>query len=135
MRVAESETQIVRIPISALLQWSRNLRVAESNSDPQAVHKVDRASMEPQLEGCGKPAWPCAEPVHSVLQWSRNLRVAESDTLEKNLRRMYELQWSRNLRVAERRWRPMRRGTVLALQWSRNLRVAERLTLAACLAG
>ena len=36
------------------LQWSRNLRVAES--DEQCLIRRDHsaASMEPQLEGCGK---------------------------------------------------------------------------------
>ena len=40
--------------LSMVLQWSRNLRVAESDTDPdEVVEKI-------------------------TLQWSRNLRVAES---------------------------------------------------------
>ena len=37
-----------------LLQWSRNLRVAESGHAAQEGGQGDQASMEPQLEGCGK---------------------------------------------------------------------------------
>ena len=36
------------------LQWSRNLRVAESPQRRAQLLAPDRASMEPQLEGCGK---------------------------------------------------------------------------------
>ena len=35
------------------------------------------ASMEPQLEGCGKIYRDDAPEVYVMLQWSRNLRVAE----------------------------------------------------------
>ena len=35
------------------------------------------ASMEPQLEGCGKGARPRTNLTGGALQWSRNLRVAE----------------------------------------------------------
>ena len=66
-----------------LLQWSRNLRVAERRARPSApsaalasmepqlegcgkhlrralFNRARRASMEPQLEGCGKTGAPCA---------------------------------------------------------------------------
>ena len=36
------------------LQWSRNLRVAESARRLHGRHEMVPASMEPQLEGCGK---------------------------------------------------------------------------------
>ena len=60
-----------------LLQWSRNLRVAERDVALQRAEPADSASMEPQLEGCGKRTGTSCL-VHLVpLQWSRNLRVAE----------------------------------------------------------
>ena len=37
-----------------LLQWSRNLRVAERVDRQGDAGRRRRASMEPQLEGCGK---------------------------------------------------------------------------------
>ena len=41
------------------LQWSRNLRVAESNLADHIRRFIYIASMEPQLEGCGKRPVPC----------------------------------------------------------------------------
>ena len=113
--------------MAAPLQWSRNLRVAESalgllaglgecraSMEPQlegcgkvravvcAFCHVRIASMEPQLEGCGKrPAMP-GHHVKKGLQWSRNLRVAESTARASCTASAATLQWSRNLRVAER---------------------------------
>ena len=56
LRVAESEPCGSIPPVSALLQWSRNLRVAESLFAGNRPVRVLEASMEPQLEGCGKGA-------------------------------------------------------------------------------
>ena len=88
-------------PRRYMLQWSRNLRVAESRArlvrvrtllasmEPQLEGcgkrrgggppmNMDDASMEPQLEGCGKVASAARSGPQFLLQWSRNLRVAES---------------------------------------------------------
>ena len=111
------------------------------------------ASMEPQLEGCGKSmAAPSSSSIMS-LQWSRNLRVAERAAVVMRPRTVLDasmepqlegcgkpkrarmddaassLQWSRNLRVAERRVRYQRTLTNSVLQWSRNLRVAESINI------
>ena len=67
-----------------MLQWSRNLRVAESG-------------MYVLKGGTFKP-----------LQWSRNLRVAESESQTHMPNLLLKLQWSRNLRVAESGIRPDR---------------------------
>ena len=53
LRVAESASARARLALSASLQWSRNLRVAESSVYGAALAR-QAASMEPQLEGCGK---------------------------------------------------------------------------------
>ena len=59
LRVAESGGWAAGNSAGNALQWSRNLRVAESPSAPGVpVPRV--ASMEPQLEGCGK----CNRRVH-----------------------------------------------------------------------
>ena len=60
------------------------------------------ASMEPQLEGCGKHSTCVSRSRRKQLQWSRNLRVAESlYGLFMPTTAFIQLQWSRNLRVAE----------------------------------
>ena len=78
LRVAESATARTEGAISVTLQWSRNLRVAESGIMNQVWIAKSFASMEPQLEGCGKLADELAASHKGLLQWSRNLRVAES---------------------------------------------------------
>ena len=85
-----------------MLQWSRNLRVAERTCLQARVVRYD-ASMEPQLEGCGKFATCSAECRQIRLQWSRNLRVAERVDRQGVVKVKERLQWSRNLRVAESR--------------------------------
>ena len=102
MRVAESPMPRILSGASPSLQWSRNLRVAERTANLNAAVRDEIASMEPQLEGCGK--LPGAD---------------------RSYRRITLLQWSRNLRVAERSCRRARTGPNILLQWSRNLRVAE----------
>ena len=81
LRVAERK--VINPPCARppMLQWSRNLRVAES-AKPRGKGAPNRAaSMEPQLEGCGKHRLGDAvRRVFAPLQWSRNLRVAESRT-------------------------------------------------------
>ena len=53
LRVAESGAASSHFLLNASLQWSRNLRVAESRQSGRPRGTCD-ASMEPQLEGCGK---------------------------------------------------------------------------------
>ena len=53
LRVAESSCQRRFSAALHALQWSRNLRVAESAA-VNRNRRFDCASMEPQLEGCGK---------------------------------------------------------------------------------
>ena len=101
LRVAESRVSRFWTRITQPLQWSRNLRVAESRRFARAIHVPDIASMEPQLEGCGKLRMGKPRPGPAGLQWSRNLRVAESDIEGPSWLSTPGLQWSRNLRVAE----------------------------------
>ena len=54
------------------------MRVAESAAPAGRGAGRPAASMEPQLEGCGKMAPARTPPRPEPLQWSRNLRVAES---------------------------------------------------------
>ena len=79
LRVAESAGPVKGKKVWRRLQWSRNLRVAESRAVPPLAAFRLGASMEPQLEGCGKAQTDFFE-LEGVdgLQWSRNLRVAES---------------------------------------------------------
>ena len=89
-------------PLDAALQWSRNLRVAESVAAIADLALARGASMEPQLEGCGK-LYECFLALgKELLQWSRNLRVAERESKFALANAFTRLQWSRNLRVAER---------------------------------
>ena len=54
LRVAERSEPSAARTSSPPLQWSRNLRVAERIHRTGAGAKPRGASMEPQLEGCGK---------------------------------------------------------------------------------
>ena len=54
LRVAERRVYGLKGAPPALLQWSRNLRVAESAGRERDGNRHRLASMEPQLEGCGK---------------------------------------------------------------------------------
>ena len=76
MRVAESDRATGALESGESLQWSRNLRVAESRR-PRPSRTTTPASMEPQLEGCGKDVQVLTALPAAPLQWSRNLRVAE----------------------------------------------------------
>ena len=54
LRVAESRHKPGVNEYDDELQWSRNLRVAESAAARHQARVEANASMEPQLEGCGK---------------------------------------------------------------------------------
>ena len=104
MRVAERLGTRQFKTARVLLQWSRNLRVAESWRRAGWPWYFCDASMEPQLEGCGKCTCHYDGSTYIALQWSRNLRVAESLVPAAGpIAAATGLQWSRNLRVAERR--------------------------------
>ena len=69
-----------------LLQWGRNLTVAEGGA-VVAVHAAQlKASMGPQLDSCGRLAREVRAELDEVLQWGRNLTVAEG-TSGKNFQR------------------------------------------------
>ena len=111
--------------VDGLLQWGRNLIVAEGNKlrwvDPptqtlqwgrnlivaEGVHLlrfpvVVLASMGPQLDSCGRVLVEFSgEPNLIVLQWGRNLIVAEGDYRKAYPEVFGRLQWGRNLIVAE----------------------------------
>ena len=63
----------------AMLQWGRNLFVAERSQEVTDMGLDPEASMGPQLVRCGKSqrAWGGGAP-DPPLQWGRNLFVAES---------------------------------------------------------
>ena len=60
-----------------VLQWGRNLIVAEGTGLLLARFKTAPASMGPQLDSCGRNAALDALAGHHELQWGRNLIVAE----------------------------------------------------------
>ena len=62
-----------------ILQWGRNMRVAESSSVAGNIHST-----------------------RCFLQWGRNMRVAESTAATACRFIALYLQWGRNMRVAER---------------------------------
>ena len=64
-----------------MLQWGRNLIVAEGRLEPPGEIAGAIASMGPQLDSCGRLG-PRREVgrMRTVLQWGRNLIVAEGGT-------------------------------------------------------
>ena len=61
-----------------MLQWGRNLTVAEGDHCYMVADEGAYASMGPQLDSCGRadPFWKYARRKLG-LQWGRNLTVAE----------------------------------------------------------
>ena len=91
-------------PTSCLLQWSRNLRVAERRHAVQGGVRNRLLQWSRNLRVVERASLAQAPPPLRLLQWSRNLRVAESNTGIEMVERLEQLQWSRNLRVAESAW-------------------------------
>ncbi len=77
MRVAESNSATDVNVFNGMLQWGRNMRVAESSTACQFI-STRRASMGPQHESCGKKKKRKRVFPLKKLQWGRNMRVAES---------------------------------------------------------
>ena len=93
---------IPSIIASAILQWSRNFRAAESSSSSAPAARpstfngaatlgLRKVCMYGQKDACSK-----------ILQWSRNFRAAESAMNATDWAASAPLQWSRNFRAAER---------------------------------
>ena len=135
---------------AVVLQWSRDLEVAESCSEEQQDKHDEQASMEPRLGSRGKPRSEVRSgasdsasmeprlgsrgklsqtlesiPTNLSLQWSRDLEVAERFYFCSGLRSVVELQWSRDLEVAESSRTGQDDHGKPKLQWSRDLEVAE----------
>ena len=133
---------------SSVLQWGRNLIVAEGRTRRPAGRAV-LASMGPQLDSCGREGGQDVRTLVGMLQWGRNLIVAEGYIHRTESTLPAALQWGRNLIVAEGTELPRpqeksqasmgpqldscgRRGVGAPgrsaeawLQWGRNLIVAE----------
>ena len=109
-----------------VLQWSRDLSVAETALQLADDSGPGRPSMEPRPFSRGNDRVRrrfCAKL--GLLQWSRDLSVAETAHYPTPTTSDSRLQWSRDLSVAEtRRW-PLGQPTSPSLQWSRDLSVAE----------
>ena len=88
--------------IEVILQWGRNLTVAESHRLGYFGRGARREpSMGPQLDSCGKRRPLGARHTRLCLQWGRNLTVAESGSMVTMVVSFIALQWGRNLTVAE----------------------------------
>ena len=101
MTVAEGTYHDVAGVGAGLLQWGRNLTVAEGASIAGRT-SVQVASMGPQLDSCGRLYVPLRnEGLAARLQWGRNLTVAEGVGAQARAALVVPLQWGRNLTVAE----------------------------------
>ena len=116
-------------PQTPPLQWSRDLEVAERRPGSLCRHCPNRGFN-------GAATWKsrkvrktlCVGRSLIKLQWSRDLEVAESVEPLRIAPAIAVLQWSRDLEVAERRAIESVRAFMPKLQWSRDLEVAERST-------
>ena len=77
LSVAEGSRSLKSTVISSLLQWGRNLSVAEGGSKHSTSGPPPTASMGPQPFGCGRPSCEKVLANRLRLQWGRNLSVAE----------------------------------------------------------
>ena len=108
-----------------VLQWGRNVSVAEiptgvtttggsvtASMGPQRFRRGDHrasplratgalASMGPQRFRRGDSAWTRSIVLTSTLQWGRNVSVAEMDGRGTSVTPVRVLQWGRNVSVAE----------------------------------
>ena len=86
----------------SLLQWGRNLFVAECYTYDRYAAQQAKPSMGPQLVRCGMTNLLSLNISHlSLLQWGRNLFVAECSVPQASVSGHTNLQWGRNLFVAE----------------------------------
>ncbi len=117
---------LLSVSFRLLLQWGRDLEVAESKDDPAKDRLPTFASMGPRLGSRGKHRnrpINCRETVASMgprlgsrgklsqanqihawghsLQWGRDLEVAERESFSKAIASRIMLQWGRDLEVAE----------------------------------
>ena len=132
-----------------VLQWGRNVSVAEiptgvtttggsvtASMGPQRFRRGDHrasplratgalASMGPQRFRRGDSAWTRSIVLTSTLQWGRNVSVAEMDGRGTSVTPVRVLQWGRNVSVAEITERVPCGQRARSLQWGRNVSVAE----------
>ena len=85
-----------------MLQWGRDLLVAESRAVLRELMGQEHASMGPRLVSRGKLGIRRANIPVEKLQWGRDLLVAESDRDCREHVCHATLQWGRDLLVAER---------------------------------
>ena len=117
-----------------LLQWGRNLTVAEGSRQKISPPQPRGASMGPQLDSCGRGgAGGGRRPCSLSLQWGRNLTVAEGRPPYVSTWGACQLQWGRNLTVAEGYDTCAHCQLTRRLQWGRNLTVAEGSVLGGAL--
>ena len=126
VRCGKGRMRFMRRMTVQMLQWGRNLFVAESRVLQVPHAEVFLASMGPQLVRCGK--W------HSLPVYRLNVIASMGPQLVRCGKKWAAfppdiaaalLQWGRNLFVAEREAHAGCRGKVPGLQWGRNLFVAE----------
>ena len=112
--------------VPVLLQWGRDLSIAERPPDAWTLQLKSDASMGPRSFDRGKFA-PFGHADGSFwLQWGRDLSIAERASGPVPCYTSSMLQWGRDLSIAERM--TLRHGVELdnLLQWGRDLSIAER---------
>ena len=77
LSVAEGLTAIASMIATPMLQWGRNLSVAEGEKLEYEFIPETQASMGPQPFGCGRKVPMPSMMARAMLQWGRNLSVAE----------------------------------------------------------
>ena len=137
---------------TAMLQWGRNLFVAESClalsnqlarlecfngaatcslrkewADRYESDRQSHASMGPQLVRCGKlRAWHLRRDTRATLQWGRNLFVAERSGLScRRPCRAWRFNGAATCSLRKDCLKSLQLPTAWQLQWGRNLFVAE----------
>ena len=125
LTVAEGSAFLFPLGVGVELQWGRNLTVAEGSIGALRPPALRRTSMGPQLDSCGRSRY--------LVQGRRSPQTSMGPQLDSCGRSLTAacvaalagLQWGRNLTVAE--------GSICSdcgeaanvLQWGRNLTVAE----------
>ena len=116
-----------RIKSSGLLQWGRDLEVAERKGKKKSRGKSRGASMGPRLGSRGKFARLAANDYANLASMGPRLGSRGKSFVLLGKVEPSKLQWGRDLEVAESRFSLSFSCTAILLQWGRDLEVAERV--------
>ena len=117
---------VIAAGLFLVLQWGRDLSVAEGRGPRRQRRRGPQASMGPRPFGRGRHTpGRLSSTAPRQLQWGRDLSVAEGARTTLPWEPTEVLQWGRDLSVAEGWLKSRVVPPTCLLQWGRDLSVAE----------